>query len=218
MLDETLIPSREPHKHGRRPRPTEFKARCALDAHRGQVLPPDIQYQCRCNAHGYATHIEKLIGDYSRPVPDRWWGTNCTPSRWQTAKKTRLMCSPLALWLWLLEYYPTGEELILSFAKAGEILGGGYPRTIHTLIRKKLVLGTAYQGGAARLYAVYEEPQDAKMLTDRLAKKGVTVVSPKGSKHYVKNRRQFAMAHGLDPTTFYALCDGEISQHYGWHL
>lgn len=204
MLDESLLQ-----------RPAEFKARAYLDSHRGLMVPFHHRKGKRCA--GWHGCLARLV-ETTKPIPDRWWGTNCTKERWEVASAARLRPSAFSVWLWLLNK-ELPKEIHFSQEQLGKLVDSQRTKVLACLFEERLVLGKSYKGGSSVVYSVFEEPCEPvlykRYLRDRSRKKlwkdGRIV-------YFYGNISEFSRKHGLDDTCLGKLLSGEIEYHKGFRL
>lgn len=195
-------------------KPSEFKARAFLDTARGQTIPR--KYCSRPTKPGWHRELKKLV-QVNDPVPDRWWGTNCTPERWSVAESLKLRPSSFVVWHWLHAMEP---DIELTEKDVASIIGVNRCRAIRLLIDNRLILGRCYSGGITRVYQVLEQPMNEAEYAAALRSTKFATILTNGSKtlRFYGNYRAFAQKHGLNENAVRRLVNGDLGSHRGYRL
>lgn len=198
----------------------EFKARAYLDSHRGQRIPGPIRRRCRQKkVTGYKLFLPQLV-DLDQPIPDRWYGTNCTPELWAVGvDQCQLKTASLKLWLWLHSLDWTHPRIV-SRSDAAGLLNTVSCNAIRLLRQKGLILAIdPPKGGHQWIYEPLAEPLPKKVIYSRFRSRVPRLRSPSGRCiAIVESTEAIARRYNLHPRCLQAVIDGEAEQHNGWTL
>lgn len=193
--------------------PAMFKARAYLDSHRGQTIPYKIRRSPK-TVVGWKKQLPKLL-DATKPIPNRWWGTNCDLNMWEIGVQEKLRPSAFTLWCWLLNQE---GDINMSQTLVGELLGWQKSFALSSLIDKRLVLGHRYVGGSTIVYKALRHKLSARAYRNLLAKRAILIEKDGKILKFCGNAAAFAAKHGLDESGVLKLTTGQIAHHRGWRL